>query len=94
MVITHARLTSYLHTYNCSRTSPENLIDWLVSHTNVQNTICYILFPVGGNQIQVPYSPFIVLSWAIFIAVTQTEQNSKALYSYLVQLSIAEQANS
>lgn len=35
---------------------------------------------------------FIVFSQVIFIAVKQTEENSKALYSYLVQFSIAKQA--
>lgn len=54
MVITDTALTFSLNIDNCSRSFPENLIDLLVSHCNVQNTVCYILFLGVGVEIQTP----------------------------------------
>lgn len=49
-----------------------------------------MLFLGGGGESNPLTLHCIVFSQAIFIAMTQTEQKSKALYSYLVQLSIAD----
>lgn len=89
MVIAHIGLTYSLHIYNCFRSSPENLIGWLVSHTDAN---CYMLF-LGREKKSNPLTLHcIVFSWVIFIASTQTEQTTKALHSYWVQLTIAEKA--
>lgn len=89
-VTTCTELTFSLHIYNFCRTSPEALTDGILSHINVWNSFCFMLFQEGKN-IQPSHSLLHYLFVGILITRTQTEQNSKAFYLYLVWLSIGDE---
>jgi len=89
-VTTCTELTFSLHIYNCCRTSPEALTDGILSHINAWNSFCFMLFQERKN-IQPSHSLLHYLFVGILITRTQTEQNSKAFYLYLVRLSIGDE---